>query len=536
MKNEMFSLQKMPNSLYYQKNKRKISKKKKSSDYKESKSTNNIYKNYINNNVYIPTYKRIRSPQSKSINSSFSSKINRIYIKNDWDEKINLNFENLSSLFNINTDNIINLPDLNNEIILDLNIYNPFTLENNLENNDDENNSLEEKLSPINEYGLRYINNDIYNKNKDKNEKIILIQSFIRCFLLRKKMKLNLLNKIYLENRNTKIIIFIQKYIRAFLVKLRIRKKIIMNYIERSRKEAINILINNMRSYNNIIKTKKILFIKNKLEERNKYAKYIQETFRNYLFYNSFKKLMKELNEKYSIIYSCKGNKVELIIYLEENNNLIPKKYNFNFNKLINSFTLFINPDKLYPGKYKCQFIIDDIVICDKNYPYIQYKNELYNIIEIKLYNKKKEEKRKRRTFKKNNSFKNIYNNVNIKGSMKVINHNRITGNNYQNNIYQKKEYNNKLEDIKDAEDRKKTFYTKDNINEIKYMKENNREYINDDLDFTDEDIINIKKLRGSSRFVTNYQKLKEELLDKIPVNKIEKLRKISFKSFNFNY
>ena len=74
-----------------------------------------------------------------------------------------------------------------------------------------------------------------------------------------------------------------------------------------------------MRSYNNTIRFKKLYFIKNKIEERRKYAQYIQETYRNYKFYSSFKKLLKEINEKYFIIYPCKGKKVELIIYLEEN-------------------------------------------------------------------------------------------------------------------------------------------------------------------------------------------------------------------------
>ena len=130
-----------------------------------------------------------------------------------------------------------------------------------------------------------------------------------------------------------------------------------------------------MRRYNNILKFKKYYFIKNTIKERNKYAKYIQETYRNFRFFISFKKLMKEINEKYCIIYPCKGNKIELIIYLEQEQ----KKYVFNYNKILKSFILFINPKKLYAGKYKCQFIIDGIVICDKNYPYAQYKNELYN-------------------------------------------------------------------------------------------------------------------------------------------------------------
>jgi hypothetical protein len=338
---------------------------------------------------------------------------------------------------------------------------------------------------------------------------------------------------MYLETKNISKIVLLQKHIRSFLARLRIRKKIIMNYIKQRRKAAINKIINKMRSYNNILKTKKLIFIKNKIEERNKYAKYIQETFRNYKFYNSFKKLMKEMNEKYFIIYPFKGNKVEIIIYLEENNNLIPRKYTFYYNKLLKCFTLFINPEKLYAGKYKCQFVIDDIVICERNYPYIQYKNELYNIISFNINRKKKFEKRKKRKEKSKNN-KNIDNN---NENTKKLNYNSIlakAGKNYQNNFYKEEEYNDELEDIKEEEDEGKSTTSKDNINELRSSKA--KDYIDDELDFTEEDIINIKRLKGNNIILTDYQKLKEELMYKNPVSKEEKIRRTSFKSFNFNY
>ena len=543
MEKDALGYQKMMRPLYYQKSKRKVTKKKNSSDNTKARSIKSVHNKFVNNsnNNYIESYKRNQSPMINNINSNLSYKVNKINSQNDSYEKINLNFKNISSLFNINTSNIIDLPNFNKEKIIDFNIYTPFINENNLENNDDIDNNLEEELSPLYKYGLRYINYDIYNNKNNKYNKILLIQSWIRGFILRKKLNLNLINKSYLEGKNVKLIIFIQKNIKAFLAKLRIRKKLIMNYITQSRKNAINIIIDNMRSYNNILKTKKLLFIKNKIEERNKYAKYIQEFFRNYKFYISFKRLMKEMNEKYFIVYPCKGNKVELILYSEEKNNLIPKKYNFSFNKLLKCFVLFISPSKLYAGKYKCQFVIDDIVICDKNYPYIQYKNELYNIIEFKLNKKKKLEKRKKTKSKTNiNANKNRINNNNnnIKGNIKKINYNKMITNvnkNYKNNFYQKEEYD-KLEDIKEEEDEGKSTTSKDNINESKYMKNNNRENLIDDLDFTEEDIMNIKKLKGNKKITTDYQKLREELLDKKPINKGEKIRKASFKSFNFNY
>ena len=531
MESETLGLQTITKPLYYQNVKRKMSKKKKSSDNKKPKS--DMYKGYDNNNI-MESYKRPQSPvPNNNLNSSLPFKLNKISLQNESDEKINLNFNNLTSLFGIDVDNIIDFPEFNNEKIIDFNVYAPFTKE--VEDDDDINNNYEEDLSPICKYGLRYINDDIYVNENMKNEKIVLIQSFIRSYFLRKKLNFNLLNRMYLETKNIRKIVLLQKNIRCFLAKLRIRKKIIMNYIKQRRKTAINKIINKMRSYSNILKTKKLIFIKNKIEERNNYAKYIQETFRNYKFYNSFKKLMKEMNEKYFIIYPCKGNKVEIIIYLEENNNLIPRKYTFYYNKLLKCFTLFINPEKLYAGKYKCQFVIDDIVICDKNYPYIQYKNELYNIIVFNINRKKKVEKRKRRKEKLKN---NIKNSDNSNENTKKINYNSIlakAGKNYQNNFYKEEEYNDELEDIKEEEDEGKSTTSKDNINELRSSKIN-KDYIDDDLDFTEEDIINIKRLKGNNIILTDYQKLKEELMYKNPVSKEEKIRRTSFKSFNFNY
>ena len=502
MESETLGLQTITKPLYYQNVKRKMSKKKKSTDFKKPKST--MYKGYDNNNIMEP-YKRTQSPvPNNNLNSSLPFKLNKISLQNESDEKINLNFNNLTSLFGIDVDNIIDFPEFNNEKIIDFNVYTPFTKE--VENDDDINNNYEEDLSP----------------------------SFIRSYLLRKKLNFNLLNRMYLETKNIRKIVLLQKNIRSFLARLKIRKKIIMNYIKQRRKSAINKIINKMRSYNNILKTKKLIFIKNKIEERNKYAKYIQETFRNYKFYNSFKKLMKEINEKYFIIYPCKGNKVEIIIYLEENSNLIPRKYTFYYNKLLKCFTLFINPEKLYAGKYKCQFVIDDIVICDKNYPYIQYKNELYNIIAFNINRKKKFEKRKKRKEKSKN---NIKNNDNSGENTKKINYNSIlakAGKNYKNNFYQEDEYNDELEDIKEEEDEGKSTTSKDNINELRASK--TKYYMEDDLDFTEEDIINIKRLKGNNIILTDYQKLKEELMYKNPVSKEEKIRRTSFKSFNFNY
>ena len=104
----------------------------------------------------------------------------------------------------------------------------------------------------------------------------------------------------------------------------------------------------------------------------------------------------------------------------------------------------------------------------------------------------------------------------------------------YRNNKFGKEEeYNDELEDIKEEEDEGKSTTSNNKDCMIKKAKE----YINyDDIDFTEEDIINIKKLKGNNITATDYKKLKEELITQKPINKEEKIRKNSFKNFNFNY
>ena len=245
--------QKTNKPLYYQGNKGKISHQKKSSDFKYDNSIKNMYNNYYQTGDFIQPYKRTQSPLSININSNLPFRINKF---NDTYEKLNFDFNNISSIFNINTENITDLPDLSNENILDFDIYSPITNLDQDNNDIYENNNFEDNLSPLCKYGLRYIKDDIYNCENVKNDKIVFLQSCIRGFLLKKKLNFNLLNKLYLERRNIKKIIIIQKNIRCFLAKLKIRKKIIINYIKQKRKKAINIIIKKMH------KNEKIIFYK----------------------------------------------------------------------------------------------------------------------------------------------------------------------------------------------------------------------------------------------------------------------------------
>ena len=229
------------------------------------------------------------------------------------------------------------------------------------------------------------------------------------------------------------------------------------------------------------------------------------------------------------MIYPKKAEKVELIIYLDNNsqnesilNTKVPtKKYLFSFNKLLNAFILFISPEKLSAGKYKCQFIVNDAIICDKKYPYIQLNNgTLYNIIEFSQKNKKKLNLKTKKAKKEKKA----------SGKSKNNQKKQKTSQNNTNNYDVENDFD-ELEDIPEEDDEGKSTTSKDNPKE-KYNSTN----IYDDLDFSDEDYIAIKRLKGRDIFKVDYQKLREELYDKKPVDKGEKIRKSSFKTFNINY
>ena len=196
----------------------KISHQKKSSDCKYDKNINIYNNNYYNNTEFGIPYKRTQSPLSNNLSLNLPFRLNKI---NASLEKVNFDFKNISSIFNINTDNIIELPNLKEEKILDFSIYSPLT--NYEEENHDKSNFhiFEEELSPLCRYGIRFINNDITNCENDKNDQIIFLQSCIRSFLLRKRINLVFLDKIYLERKNIRKIIILQKKIH-----IKIKKKI----------------------------------------------------------------------------------------------------------------------------------------------------------------------------------------------------------------------------------------------------------------------------------------------------------------------
>ena len=114
------------------------------------------------------------------------------------------------------------------------------------------------------------------------------------------------------------------------------------------------------------------------------------------------------------------------------------------------------------------------------------------------------------------------------------------------------------LEDIIEEEDEGKSVTSKDNRydkklkdsikeslydkslnvskeNEKKIENEKNEDEEDDVFDFTEEEYLEIKRIKNKNIENQNYLKLKDELNDAMPINKLEKIRKSSLKTINKN-
>ena len=527
------------------------------SNMKENNQFNKQKNNNINKNNHPHTtftQKKIYLKSLYNISFKVESKMKPlINLDNENKSNFKLDTKLLSSLFNFNFENSLELPNLNNETVLNFEKFSNFSL-NPIENNQNYNIKKNEYFPPLFQYGAKFIMNDMHKSLYNYINSIIKIQSHIRGYLVKKNLIINNLDKTYFEKKSINAIIQIQKNIRGFLLKKNIRKKIIIRLINQKRKDAINLIIKRMKIYVNIIKIKKIIFINHYLKQRNQKAIKIQETFKNYKFYKSFKKLKKEIDKSYFLYYPYKAKKVEIIIYLDDdiNNKKGIKKYAFSYNKLLKYFILLINSSIIFSGKYKCQFVVNDIIICDQRYPTIQHNNGFFNIIDLipknntkyKINPKKKIKKIKKVTKRDKNKINNLDLSPNRKNGIPC-------GKNLSNSssIYLD---NFKLEDIIEEDDEGKSVTSKDNRYDRK-LKQSDKSLIklykndesekeqkkNDDedddsFDFTEEEYLEIKKIINNNKNENlNYQNLKNELEDKKPINKIEKVRKTSLKKIN---
>ena len=567
---------------------------------KVSKSKDNKSFNIIRNNIMkkIKTtttnnpskfYQKKNSEKNQGFftEKKYNNSKPQISQENENEYNLKLDTKVLSSVFKYNFENSLEPPKLKNETVLNFQKFSNFSF-NPFETDTPSDYKKTEIFSPLFQYGAKYIINDIHKSMHNNIDSVIKLQSNLRGYLVKKKLRINSLNKIYFEKKSIKSIIFIQKYIRGFLSRINIRKKIITKFIYQKRKSAAELIIKKMQSYVNVIRMKKLLFISYHLEQRRQKAIFIQETFRNYKFHKSFKKLKKEIDENYYLDYPYPAQKVEIILRFEDeiNKKKESKKFAFVFNKLLNNFILLINPTKIFSGKYKCQFVVNDIIIFDKRYPTVQYNNEFYNVIDLIPKNKslkgKTNQKPKNKSMNKNNN-DNHKNKKIIKDITKHVINKKKEKSDYKRKEMDKKRKRNlsnssniylenlklALEDIIEEEDEGKSVTSKDNKydkrlseigdksnksnrsdekdkekkkekekekeNDSNKENENEKEVDDDDIDFTYEDYLNIKKIKNKDFGNSNFELLKDELNEKEAINKIENVRKVSLSIISNN-
>ncbi len=343
----------------------------------------------INKNTLKKKLEESTENKYKSIISNIDSDLT---VNNDSKYNINLNTKLLSSMFEFNFDNALTPPQLNDEQILNFKKFSNSSI-NFLNPDASNNNNLRknEKFSSLSQEGSKFLVNDIHQSFYNTIKTIIFIQSHFRGYVVKKNLLINYLSRDYIKKNSIVKIINIQKIVRSFLAKINIRKKIIIELINKKRKNSIELIIKNLRDYISIVKTKKTILINYCLEQRKIKAIFIQQSFRNYLFYKSFKQLREDIEKNYFLDYTLNAKKVDLLLYAD-NESIMKKKYkkfSFSFNKLLKYFILLINPNQIFSGKYKCQFVVNDIIICDNRFPTIKRKNQIFNIIYLILKNKK---------------------------------------------------------------------------------------------------------------------------------------------------
>ena len=251
---------------------------------------------------------------------------------------------------------------------------------------------------------------------------------------------------------------------------------------------------------------------------------------------------IKDIDKSYFLYYPYNEKKVEIIIYFDDDNNNKYIKYSFIYNTLLKYYILLIDPCKIFSGKYKCQFVVNDIIIFDNRYPMVQQNNNFFNIIELIPRNNFKcliKQKKIINKIIKNNQKKKICGN--LFGNKKFTSN--IDNNlNNSTNIYLEK-LRLTLEDIKEEDDEGKSVTSKDTRyekrikdysdksikickNEEVEKKQTLEEKIynyedEDSFDFTEEEYNEIKKINNKNFENSNYLNLKNGLKEKKSVNKL---------------
>jgi hypothetical protein len=246
--------------------------------------------------------------------------------------------------------------------------------------------NIKEKLIEFNiqlNKGLqRFQKVEINLRNSEYNKIVILIQKHIRSFLKRISV-IRIIDSIIIQ-KCLIYIIKIQDSYRKFHFRRNFKVNHIINKILNYRKNKADQLKTILYSYEVKVHTKKEMIIREILNQRYQRIILIQNSWRNKLYRNKIMKIINLEKNYYTLTYPFYANKVQLKVCFDQRKNRIFQKYNFDICPIRKIFVLHINYQDLIPGKYYCQFFVDNYLSADRRFPTLEGKDgQLYNIIEF---------------------------------------------------------------------------------------------------------------------------------------------------------
>ena len=223
-------------------------------------------------------------------------------------------------------------------------------------------------------------------RNDEYNKTIIKIQKYMRGFLKRISI-VRIIDYIIIE-RLLLCIIKIQRQYRRFACRKNFKVNHLINLILKDRINKSDKLKYILHSYKMKIEAKKKLFINAVLKERYDKLLFLQGFFKAKFSHNAISHLLMSEKTKYMITYPYYAKKVQLKLYLD-NKLKVSRLYNFEFCSVRKIFILKINQSDIKPGKYFCQFIVDNYISSDERYALVEGKDgHYYNIIEFNMKGK----------------------------------------------------------------------------------------------------------------------------------------------------
>ena len=224
-----------------------------------------------------------------------------------------------------------------------------------------------------------------------KINSISIIQKFIRGWLVRNS--LNKLINYIIKYRLLRHIIKIQKNYKTYFVRKKIRHFLLIKFILIQRKKNWILIEKYIKRYYIKNRIKKYILITNLLKNRLKKITFLQRAIKTFYMKKICSQIINHEKFHYVLTYPFNANKVQLKIFWNNSDIFIKNNSYLNLNDkydifdfeicpIRKIFVLYIYTENILPGKYRCQFIINGMTLCDGRFPHIECNGrQLYNIL-----------------------------------------------------------------------------------------------------------------------------------------------------------